>query len=114
MQMSGGGSDWSEQPPFRVNVAFDNLAVQPFDSYPAFNGVSGVVSATKTDGSLILSSRNVVISKKQPSAEKMQLDTLSGRVDWKIARDGETTRLKLNNIAFTGEAGSGILQENMS
>lgn len=102
--------DWSEQPPFRVNVAFDNLAVQPFDSYPAFNGVSGVVSATKTDGSLILSSRNVVISKKQPSAEKMQLDTLSGRVDWKIARDGETTRLKLNNIAFTGEAGSGILQ----
>lgn len=101
---------WSEQPRYRANIAFDNLAVQPFNEYPAFNGISGVISAEKRSGSLILSSQNVVISKKQRPDEKIQLNTLTGRVDWKIARNRERTRLTLDNINFTGDVGSGTFE----
>lgn len=101
---------WSEQPPYRANVAFNNLAIQPFDKYPALSGISGMISATKTGGSLVLSSQNVVISKKRSSNEKIRLDTLIGRVDWQNNRDRKKIRSTLNNINFAGEIGKGTFE----
>ncbi|MEB2331333.1 MAG: YhdP family protein [Nitrosomonas sp.] len=104
--------DWTKKPPFRINAGFSDLAVQSFDDYPAFSGISGIVDATEAGGSLFLSSKNVEISKSQSLGEKFRFDSLIGRVDWKTAADHAVTRIKFSDIAFESDAGSGTLQGN--
>ncbi|SCX10684.1 TIGR02099 family protein [Nitrosomonas eutropha] len=102
--------NWSEKSSLKANAAFSDLAVQSLDKYPAFSGASGIVNMTETDGSLFLSSSNMELRKTQQPEEKLRLDTLIGRVDWKIAHGHETAQLKFNNIVFTSDAGNGALQ----
>lgn len=102
--------DWTKKPSFRVNAGFSDLAVQSFDDYPAFSGVSGIVDATEAGGSLFLSSKNVEINKSQSPGEKFRFDSLVGRVNWKTAADHAVARIEFNDIAFKSDAGSGALQ----
>ncbi|MCC6917524.1 YhdP family protein [Nitrosomonas sp.] len=102
--------DWTQKSPFRINAGFSDIAVRSLDDYPAFSGLSGVIDASETGGSLFLSSKNAAISKPRQQEEKLRFDTLTGRLDWKTAADHEATRIKFSNIAFKNDAGSGSLQ----
>lgn len=102
--------NWSEKSSFKANAAFSDLAVQSLDKYPAFSGASGIINMTETGGSLFLSSKNMELRKTQQPEEKLRLDTLNGRVDWKTAHGHETARLEFNDVVFTSDAGNGVLQ----
>jgi uncharacterized protein (TIGR02099 family) len=102
--------DWAKTPAFQTQVVFNNLTVQSFDKYPAVKRASGIFDATETGGSLFLSSKKMELYGVPQLKEKLLFDTLVGRVDWVSAHDNETFQLKLNNIVYASNAGSGVLQ----
>ncbi len=101
---------WSEDPPFKVNAGFSDLAVRSFGGYPSFTGVSGIIDATETGGSIFLASKNLEIGKARQPESKLLFDTLTGRMDWKISPDHEVALLKFNDIVFSGNGVNGTVQ----
>jgi len=102
--------DWAAQPSFRINAAFSDLAVQSFDDYPAFKGMSGIIDASAAGGSLFLLTKQMEITRSQQPEETFRFDTLAGRVDWETAADRKVAQVEFSDVAFKSEAGSGNLQ----
>ncbi len=105
---------WSENPLFRINGSFRDLAVQSFSGYPSFSGISGSIDATETSGSLSVSSKKLVINKTGRPEEALLFDMLTGRVNWKMFPDREITLLRFDDVAFASKGGAGIIHGRYS
>jgi uncharacterized protein (TIGR02099 family) len=95
--------------PTRLNLkaAFDELALRAREGMPGFSGLSGSVEATLDKGKLSLSSSKAVLDvSKVFSDPRLELDTLSGQLDWERAADGSYT-VRIASLTFANDHASG-------
>lgn len=100
----------SESPSFEGTGSFSDLALQSFKGYPSFSGLSGSIDVTPQEGTLTLAAEMVAIGGKEHSTEKIQIDALTGQVDWHIMQDREALLLEFSDIAFASKAGVGVVR----
>src|SRR6185312_10158119 len=95
--------------PTRLNLkaTFDELALRAREGMPGFSGLSGSVEATLDKGKLSLSSSKAVLDvSKVFSDPRLELDTLSGQLDWERAADGSYT-VRIASLTFANDHASG-------
>jgi len=83
---------WSGEPGgqlrYRARGNFSGLAARASGAVPGFSGLTGRVETSEKGGTLVLASREVAIELPGALPESpVQLDSLSGRINWTFAAD---------------------------
>ena len=103
--------DWSGSlaEPVRLSAKanFSDLAVNARERIPGFSGLSGLVEATESKGSVRLASRKVTIDLPAVMAEpRLSLERLEGQVDWERT-EGRALNVRLQSLGFANEHAEG-------
>jgi uncharacterized protein (TIGR02099 family) len=73
---------------YGVRGGFARLAARAHDGIPGFAGLTGRFEASEKGGNVVLGSERVAIELPGIFAESpLQIDSLSGQIDWKLAPD---------------------------
>lgn len=97
----------SDKKAFHLRANFSDLSTQSYDGYPAFTGLTGTIQATQSVGMVMLASRNLQLTGKNPASQKLRLDSLAGQVGWRWSPKQGLALLALGNLAFSGKEGAG-------
>jgi len=83
---------------YSVRGAFSKLAARAHDGIPGFTGLSGRFEASEKGGNVVLGSERVAVELPGIFAESpVQIDSLSGQVNWKLAP--ERFEFGLHNVS---------------
>jgi uncharacterized protein (TIGR02099 family) len=91
---------------YSVRGSFAGLALRASSGIPGFSGITAKVDANERNGSVVLASKRVTIELPGILPEDLQLDSLSGRVTWRRARDRVDVGLDNLSIANGDLAGA--------
>ncbi|MGB7543902.1 MAG: YhdP family protein [Burkholderiales bacterium] len=93
---------------YSVRGRFANLGARTHDGVPGFAGLTGRVDADEKSGDLLLASENAAIELPGIVAEnRVQFDSLTGRIGWKSAPDH--IELSFGNLSFANRDIAGTL-----
>ncbi len=93
---------------YSLRGSFSKLAARAINGIPGFAGLTGRIDATEKGGGAVLGSEQLEIELPGIVAENaVQLDSLTGRINWKLASD--RFELDFNNLSFANRDLAGIL-----
>jgi uncharacterized protein (TIGR02099 family) len=101
-----GDLSGEDEPRFAAVGEFRELALEPHERFPGFNGVSGSFSVYHDGGEVSLQSRNVRLDMPRLFADSLWVDAVDATVVWERMEDGHrvsSERLRVHNEDLRAE-----------
>lgn len=108
MQLSWKGS-WPKPHSYQLDAQFNDFSLDNIHlgHLAAVNGLSGNIQKTEQEGLLHLDAQSISIKLSQPFSEPIVLDTLSAKLDWKIAVNQDSIAYQIKDLSFSNAYISG-------